>query len=239
MICLMCSAGLRCGALLLLRIRDLIPVEIADGLKIFKIIVYAKSKKSCYFTWCTPEARHHIQLYLDNRKRWGERLTEDSPLFRADYNQRAATRGEIKTISIGRIRHIVGDTLRSCGLRTVSLEKEGKPFQRQRANIMANHGLRKFFESNAFKAGMDLMYIRRLMGQKSGELEEAYLQIGEQELLEGDSKHVGYVGIIDQLTIDESNRLKRENQTLRVNRNNWEALRQELDELKEMFKPKP
>ena len=53
------------------------------------------------------------------------------------------------------------------------------------------------------------------MGQKSG-LEDAYLKLSEEELLEGDSKHAGYIGIIDQLTIDESNKLRRENQQLLI-----------------------
>jgi hypothetical protein len=52
------------------------------------------------------------------------------------------------------------------------------------------------------------MYLRRVMGQKSG-LEDAYLKLSEEELLEGDSKHVGYIGIIDQLTINEENKLRR------------------------------
>ena len=34
-------------------------------------------------------------------------------------------------------------------------------------------------------------------------------------MLEGDSKHVGYVDIIDQLTIDETHKLKREVQMLK------------------------
>ena len=63
-----------------------------------------------------------------------------------------------------------------------------------------------------------------------------HLKISETELLEGDSKHVGYIGIIDQLTIDDSNKLRRENQMLRVDKNNWQAMRAELDEIKEMFK---
>jgi hypothetical protein len=78
---------------------------------------------------------------------------------------------------------------------------------------MMNHGFRKFFETNAFKAGMDNMYLRRLMGQKSG-LEDAYLKLSEEELLEGDSKHVGYISIIDQLTINEENKLRRKVETL-------------------------
>ena len=39
-------------------------------------------------------------------------------------------------------------------------------------------------------------------------LEDSYLKLTEEELLEGDSKHVGYMGIIDQLTINEENRCK-------------------------------
>ena len=125
----------------------------------------------------------------------------------------------------------MGKTLRDCGLRTVSLE--GKPFQR--FNIMANHGFRKFFETNAFRAGMDHMYLRRLMGQQSG-LEDSYLKLSEEELLEGDSKHVGFIGIIDQLTIDDSNKLRREVQTLKVEKSSWEALRVEVENLKTLLK---
>jgi hypothetical protein len=47
---------------------------------------------------------------------------------------------------------------------------------------------------------MDLIYVRRLMGQDSG-LEDSYLKLSEEELLEGDDRHVGYAGIIDQLTV--------------------------------------
>ncbi len=80
--------------------------------------------------------------------------------------------------------HIITKILQDTGIRKIATE--GKT---QRSHIMGNHGFRKFFETNAFKAGMDNMYLRRLMGQKSG-LEDAYLKLSEEELLEGDSKHV-------------------------------------------------
>lgn len=226
MILLMASAGLRIGALPILRIKDLEP---NDQYNIFRITVYAKSKKSSYTTWCTPECRRHLESYLDHRKRWGERLTDDSPLFRTEYNPQAVDR-VVKPVSIKRTRSIIVDALRDCGLRTVPIEGLS-----QRTSIMANHGCRKFFEKNAFKAGMDLIYIRRLLGQKSNELEEAYLRISDQELLEGDSKHVGYIGIINQLTIDESQRLRRENQELRVERSSLEALKIEVENLKSLI----
>ena len=54
--------------------------------------------------------------------------------------------------------------LKDTGLRKVPLENE----KYERSHIMMCHGFRKFFETNAFKAGMDHMYFRRLMGQKVG-----------------------------------------------------------------------
>ncbi len=102
--------------------------------------------------------------------------------------------------------------LRKVGIRSsFSLETE----KHKRHDIMMDHGFRKFYETNAFKAGMDREYIRRLLGQKGGRsaLEDAYLKLSEDELLEGDSRHTGFIGIIDQLTIDDSQRLKKEVQT--------------------------
>jgi integrase len=233
-ILLMASAGLRMGAIPALKIKDLQPI---DKYSIYKINIYGRSLKSRYFSYCTPECRKWIDLSLDHRKRWGERITNDSPLFRAEYNTHDSSRSKISPISKDAIVQFMDVLLKHTGLRTHLLE--GHDSQKQRLHVMMTHGFRKFFETNAFKAGMEHMYIRRLMGQKSG-LEDAYLKLSEEELLEGDNKHIGYVGIIDQLTIDETNRQRREIQMLRVNTNNWEALRQELDELKEMmFNPKP
>ena len=82
-ILLMCSVGPRLGAVPLLRLRDLEPI---DQYNIYKIHFYAKSKKHNYHGYCTPECRAAIDSYSEYRKRWGERLSEDSPLFRVDYN---------------------------------------------------------------------------------------------------------------------------------------------------------
>jgi hypothetical protein len=88
-ILLMSSAGLRVGSVPLLRIRDLEPI---DSYNIFKVNVYARSKRHSYFSFCTPESRNAIQQYPGHRKRWGERITDDSPLFRTDFNPQAVDR---------------------------------------------------------------------------------------------------------------------------------------------------
>jgi integrase len=220
-ILLMSSTGLRLGAVPSLRIRDLEPKE---KYGIYKIKAYSKSVKSSYFTFCTPECRHAIDLYLDYRKRWAERITVDSPLFRLDYNFHKTT--DVRSITNSGIRDSTNLLLIRSGLRKPHTEGNVK-----RADVMANHGFRKFFETNAFKAGMDPMYIRRLMGQRSG-LEDSYLKLSEEELLEGDSRHIGYIGVINALTINEENKLRREVQTLKQEVNRFDRMAREIEELK-------
>ena len=86
---LMASSGLRVGAVPLLRIKDLEPI---DPYSIYKINVYTKSKKSRYSSYCSTECRKEIDSYLEWRKRWGERLQDNSPVFRREYN----TEGKIQ-----------------------------------------------------------------------------------------------------------------------------------------------
>jgi integrase len=232
-ILLMASSGLRVGAVPLLRIRDLEPI---DNYSIYKINVYTKSKKSRYFSFCSTECRKEIDSYFEWRKRWGEWLQDDSPVFRREYNTAAEGEGKIQVrpITDKAIRNFMYVLLKDTGLRKIPLENQ----KYQRSHIMMCHGFRKFFETNAFKAGMDHMYLRRLMGQKSG-LEDAYLKLSEEELLEGDSKHDGYIDVIDQLTIDETNKLRREVETLRVEKNSWKALREDVDKLNAYLKRHP
>src|SRR5215204_5489193 len=61
-----------------LRMRDLEP---NDDYGVYKITVYPFSKKSRYTNWCTPEARKTIEEYIALRKRWGERITDESPVL--------------------------------------------------------------------------------------------------------------------------------------------------------------
>jgi hypothetical protein len=224
----MCSAGLRVGAIPSLRIRDIEPI---DRLKIHKVNVYASSKKSRYFTFCTPECRNEIDSYLEWRKRWGERLQDDSPLFRRVFNSKLEhERGQARPIQTGNIRWIVLKLLRDIGIRPIEPLTESNRQIHQRSHIMQCHGFRKFFETNAFKAGMNNMFIRRLLGQKAG-LEDSYLKLSEEDLLEGSNRHTGYVDIIDQLTIDESNKLRREVEILRMDKSKLDSALSRIDDL--------
>jgi site-specific recombinase XerD len=120
-ILLMSSAGLRVGAVPGLRVKDLEPV---DKYKLYKVRVYSKSVKSRYVSICTPECRSSLDQYLDYRRRWGERITDDLPLFRKDYNVREGTR-KVKPVTVRTIIRTVEVLLRNTGLRhQVSIANE-------------------------------------------------------------------------------------------------------------------
>jgi integrase len=228
-ILLMSSSGMRVGAIPPLRVKDLERIE-SDG--IYKINVYAKTRQN-YYTFCSPECAASIDQYIEWRKRSGERITEESILFRSDFNAHNIAFSKPKPISIKAIMKAITKLWIDVGMKKQKLETEVY----KRNEIMRCHGLRKFFETNAFKAGMDHIYIRRLLGQKSG-LEDSYLKLSEEELLEGDSKHVGYVGIVDQLTINEENRLKREVQILKIRSDRLETIMKRVDKVEKILEDK-
>jgi integrase len=225
-ILLLTSSGMRVGATISLRIRDLIPIE---KYNIYKINVYARTRQN-YFTFCTPECASSINQYIEWRKRSGERITDESLLFRSDFNAQNIAFSKPKPLTVKAIMKAITKLWIDVGMKKQRLESEGY----HRYDIMRCHGMRKFFETYAFKVGMDHIYIRRLLGQKSG-LEDSYLKLSEEELLDGDNKHVGYIGIMDQLTIDESQRLKRENQILKVDINKYENMFERIEVLEKQL----
>jgi integrase len=206
-ILLMCSAGLRVGALPSLKIRNLEKIYKYNH---YKITVYENEDEE-YTTFCSPECRAAIDSYLEYRERHGERpLSEDSPLIREEFDvndplkasrPRAVT-DELFKYMIWRAGHDSGVIEKH---PTLPNEK------RIRNPIMGTHGFRKFFQTTCIINGMSPLYSEFLMGHRSGGLAlESYTKPTESDLLEGNDKMIGYVGVMDFLTINEENRLRRE-----------------------------
>lgn len=81
----MASTGIRVGAVGSLRMRDL--TEIPEY-NILKMVVYARFPKDRYFCLCTPEAKSALTSYISFRRDiCGERITDDSPLFRREFDK--------------------------------------------------------------------------------------------------------------------------------------------------------
>lgn len=86
MIYLMLSSGCRIGSLHTMLVKDLISVSY-QGQYLYKVRVYARTRDE-YFSFVTPEAKTEgIDPYLDYRRRCGEKLTDEAPLFRKQFNR--------------------------------------------------------------------------------------------------------------------------------------------------------
>jgi integrase len=220
-ILLMCSSGIRVGALSSLKIRNL---EKIDRYSIYKITVYENEDEE-YVTFCTPECASTIDSYLEYRQRHGERpLKEDSPLIREEFDindEIIATRP--KSLRPQTFQRMVNNA----GFRSGVIEKHAslENFRGHRRPVKETHGFRKFFQTTAINAGMSPLYSEFILGHRSGSLAlESYVRPTENDLLEGNDKMVGYIGIIGALTINEENKLRREVQSLKQEVNRFDKM---------------
>lgn len=87
-----------------------------------------------------------------------------------------------------------------------------------RSHIMTLHGFRKYLDTTATGNGMDKLYVEHIMGHDIG-LKGSYYKPTVGEILEGNDRMRGYISIINDLAINEENRLKNKVQNLEQERN--------------------
>jgi integrase len=218
MILLMSSAGLRRGALSYLRIKDLQKI---DKYQLYRINVYKKEQEQ-YITFCTPECAKYIDQYLDWRKRIGEQLKPNSPLFRIEFDTTTEV-NRPKAVSTHVVAFVVHKLLYKTGIR---LQPNNHT---QRTELMQTHGLRKFFKTTCINSGMNPLYSEYLMGHRSG-LTKSYFKPTDMELLEGNDKTQGYVAAINDLTINEECRLHKKIDELTKKKNEIEIMESKHNE---------
>lgn len=232
-ILLMASSGIRVGALPLLKIRNLQRIE---KYNIYKIIVYENEDEE-YATFCSPECALAIDSYLEYRQRHGEHpLREDSPLIREEFDvtdQIHATHPRELCLESFRMM------IKSAGFRSGVLEKRAAPEGgrvRERRAVKETHGFRKFWQTTAITSGMAPLYAEILMGHTSGSLAlSSYVRPTESDLLEGNDRMIGYIGIVDSLTINEENKLRREVHTLKQEVTRFDKMDKEIEKIKKMI----
>jgi site-specific recombinase XerD len=119
-ILLMCSSGMRVGALPLLKVGDLIAVP---KYNIYQIRVYANSKSNRYYTFCTPECTKAIDNYMEFRRSCGENITPESPLLRQEFDRDDIFQvaNDIRPLTKFAIRKALTKVLYASGLRTPSV----------------------------------------------------------------------------------------------------------------------
>jgi integrase len=216
-ILLLASTGMRGGALPKLKLKDLTPID-----NLYKIRVYKHTHEQ-YYTFCTPECRRHLDDYLDYRRRSGERLKEDSPMFRRRFNPDKNPHIQVRPISFSGIASIISHLLNLTGVRpTIPLEAGKHPAH---TNLPMIHGFRKFFVTQCIRAKVEFGARESLTGHKKG-LDSHYDRRNESEYLAEYSK------AIDLLTIDPKNRLERRVAQLTIKADRVDELSEDFAELK-------
>lgn len=212
-ILLMASAGLRAGAIPSLRLRNL---------KGNKITVYENTSDE-YFTFCTPECKKSIEDYLEFRNRNGENLTPESYLIRKqfDITDLEKVKNSIKPIHVGTLRSLVNLTTIKAGLRkTKHIGKENK---KERKDVALTHSFRKFFTTQCINADINPEIREMLLGHKIG-LTGCYYRPSEKKMF------AEYQKVIQNLTINEENRLKIQLKEEKVNTKGLEARIKSIEE---------
>ncbi|HEY9387424.1 MAG TPA: site-specific integrase [Nitrososphaeraceae archaeon] len=227
---LMCSAGLRVGAIPELKIGDLkyIPEQ-----GIYRIVSYSESESNHrYVTWCTPECANAIQEYLSFRQQCGEVIKDRAPVIRKEFNKTSKTAASNpKKVNVHSVERLVYYLAYDAGIRTRDnmVSRLGDRHETSRC-----HSLRRFFKTQCTSAGVDQLWSKLFLGHgAAGSLEGRY-DIPNEDML-----FKAYVKAIPNLTIgtDEETRLKekikqsqeRENYIIQMQQQQIEEMRAKMD----------
>ena len=170
----MCCSGVRVGALESMNLKDYVKQDSGVGrLKIYR------GEVEEYNTFITPESVAALDDYLDDRRRIGEVLKSDSPLFRDNWNCMDGQRHRLSPEL--RVNRISSKTLRTrlCYLWVKAGVREHIS---KRGEFQQAHGFRKWFKTHAERS-MNRDDVEVLMGHilnyykpSTEHLEEVYLK---------------------------------------------------------------
>jgi integrase len=221
---LMCSGGLRVGAL-----EPLLVSHLERKGDLYKVNVYKGLKgKGKYFTFCTPECAKAIDMYLEFRERCGEKVGPDSPLFRKDFDSELPddARKHVYPWGYDAIKKAYDAKLIKAGLRTIDHVNR---FNRK--EVKMTHGFRFFFKSQLVLAKVDPDLRELLLGHSPlKDLKLIYTKMSEDEMLDE------YMKAVDNLTIDPANRLRKKVEKLEVEKTQFDRLAAQIAALEAKIK---
>ncbi len=187
------SSGMRVGGITELLIKHL--KDMPNGCK--AVLVYAGFREE-YTTFLTSEASEALEEYFEERRRNGELFKPESPVFRMDKNK----------VGIGKAEPLTYGAVSNLMMRIVSRVRTTRKRQTNtRYTIQSSHGLRKRFNT-ILKSNNDVNpnLAEKMMGHSvTIQLDNTYLLPTVERLFEE------YVKVIPELLIDESYKLKIEN----------------------------
>lgn len=221
----MLSAGLRIGSLSGLRMKHLQKIE--DKNNLYKVLVYADSKRDRYTTFTTPEAARAIDEYLKERQIAGEEIKPDSPVFRTQFDARNNANRSVKPVTKNAVFKIVEELVISVGIRKRGrktpegyAQPHGKPL---------THSFRKLMNTSLIRAGCKPVVVELLLGHNIG-LQTNYLRLSDQELCDE------YCKALDLLTVSQEKKLQQEVSNLKAQVSDAQSmLKVEMSDLREQY----
>lgn len=217
-ISVLASTGMRIGALAPLKLSNIEKKGI-----VYKFIIYENTKDE-YITFCSPEATNYIDSYLNYRTRSGELLGPDSYLIREqfDINDFEQIRKQGKGISKDSISNILYWLAIKSGIRTTNHNSiAGK----ERKAVPLAHGFRKFMTTQLVNSKVNPEIREMMLGHSIG-LASAYYKPTEDEMLDE------YMKAVDNLTINEENRLRKKIEVLTISKDKVDFALSQIEEMK-------
>ena len=211
------STGMRVGGLAGIKIKDM---EYIEKYKLYRFKVYANDEEieERYITYCTPECADIINKYLEYRTRQGDTIKPTSPLIyrkviRYDSKKKKAiTENQFDvTLDSLSVQQIVMRLQR----KSAVIPKQDEDMQnigRIRKPVMRCHAFRKMFNTICIRNNVNHVIKEKLTGHKTGlQLDYNYYRPDNEK----DELLKEYLKVVNDLTIDESNRLSKQVQELK------------------------
>jgi len=205
----MLSSGMRVGAIPTLRVGDLMPVE-----NLYQVRVYSFSQKEAYTTFVTPEARRAIDSYIESRKSIGEIMTQDSPVFRLEFDSKSPNK-KVEPMS----RTAAMKAVEKYAIISGTRSKNKKENKHLRHTTPLTHSFRKLANSAFVKAGIKPIIVETLLGHSTG-LQANYLRLTDLDLL------AEYIKAVPLLTVSKESSLQSEVAELQTKVADIEMLKQ-------------
>lgn len=229
-ILLMASSGVRIGAVPLLRMSHLLHIQEPD---IYRITVYQGTDEK-HYTFCTPECKKAIDAYITYRKTMGEQFDQNSPLIREPIRRDDQFKAKHPKIVTERsLQQAIYQTAITAGLRKPTMLTESIIKGTIRHEVKITHGLKKFFVTQLTNARIDPARREYLASHKHGrntmdttQMMLIYDRPEQTDLLKE------YVSAIAFLTIDESEKIATQNESLKQQLQTATVTRKEFDDLR-------
>ena len=204
------STGCRVNALCELKMKDV--ENYKDGCK---VVTFYSGDTSEYVGFLTPEASNALDDYIEKRIQAHEKITSDSPLIREDYSMGSLP---AKTVNNPVIQELINVTLTD-----VNRKKDSSG----RYNIPLTGGFRKFFNlTMKLQKNSNISLVEKLMGHSvTVGLDNHYLPASTEKLFGEFQKY------IPDLTINDSERLRIENELQEIKIKELESDKKRIAEL--------